>query len=87
MCSSDLITNTGSEPQGAALNGYLFSFDGLHPTSYADQFVADLALADFQAATTPSGSTVPEPATTALAFIGFCGLLAFAPKLKTKDRC
>jgi phospholipase/lecithinase/hemolysin len=81
------ITNTGSEPQGAALNGYLFSFDGLHPTSYADQFIADLALADFEAATTPVGSTVPEPTSSALALLGFSGLLVLVQKLKAKDRC
>lgn len=58
----------------------IFTFDGLHPTSAADAFIADLALNDFEAA-------VPEPASAALALIGFCGLLAVAPKLKAKDRC
>jgi phospholipase/lecithinase/hemolysin len=82
------LTNTGSEPPGAALNGYLFSFDGLHPTSYADQFVANLALTDFEAAVQPgSGSTVPEPASSALALLGFSGLLVLVQKLKAKDRC
>lgn len=78
------ITNLGSEPKGADLNGYLFSWDGLHPTSYADQFVADLAWADFEAAITPTTppGTVPEPATTALMLIGVAALA----RLKAKDR-
>ncbi len=67
------------EPQGADLNGYAFSFDGLHPTSYADQFIADLALTDFQAAITPS-SGVPEPANIALLLIGLGALAAFRSK-------
>ena len=83
---------TGSvEPQGDALNGYLFSFDGLHPTSYADQFIADLALTDFAAAikpstgpTGPTGTTVPEPASAALLLFGV-GMIA-AAKLKAKNR-
>jgi phospholipase/lecithinase/hemolysin len=80
------ITNL-LEPQGAALNGYLFSFDGLHPTSYTDQFIADLALTDFQAAVQPgSGSTVPEPTSAALALLGFSGLSVLAQKLKAKNR-
>jgi phospholipase/lecithinase/hemolysin len=76
------------EPQGDALNGYVFSFDGLHPTSYADQFIADLAFSDFEAAIQPSGpghGTVPEPASVALLLFG-AGVLA-AAKLKSKNRC
>jgi phospholipase/lecithinase/hemolysin len=73
------------EPQGDALNGYVFSFDGLHPTSYADQFIADLALTDFEAAITPTGpTTVPEPASAALLLLG-AGVIA-AAKLKAKYR-
>jgi phospholipase/lecithinase/hemolysin len=72
------------EPKGADLNGYLFSWDGLHPTSYADQFVADLAWMDFNAAITPTTppGTVPEPATTALMLIGVAALA----RLKAKNR-
>jgi phospholipase/lecithinase/hemolysin len=70
------------EPQGAALNGYLFSFDGFHPTSYTDAFIADLAWTDFEAAVTPS-TGVPEPASMALMLLG-AGVLA-AAKLKAKN--
>jgi phospholipase/lecithinase/hemolysin len=79
------ITNTGSEPQGAALNGYLFSFDGLHPTSFADQFIADLALADFEAAVQPGGGTVPEPTSAALALLGIASVL-FGRTLRRPSR-
>jgi phospholipase/lecithinase/hemolysin len=70
--------NLSPEPKGAALNGYLFSWDGLHPTSDADALIADLALTDFEA--------VPEPANAGLVLIGFCGLLAVARHLKPKNR-
>src|SRR5581483_11517091 len=58
----------GPEAPGADLNGYLFSWDGLHPTSDADSLIANLALTDFEAAIQPGTPTsVPEPASTALA--------------------
>lgn len=71
------------EPKGDALNGYAFSFDGLHPTSYADQFIADLAWTDFEAAITPS-TTTPEPTTAALLLMG--AAVFAAARLKAKDR-
>lgn len=83
---NDIVSDPGKygitgavEPQGADLNGYAFSFDGLHPTSYADQFIADLAITDFDAAVTPS-SGVPEPANIALVLIGLGTLAAFKSK-------
>jgi phospholipase/lecithinase/hemolysin len=90
--AADVASNPGKygitglvEPKGAALNGYVFSFDGLHPTSYTDQFIADLALSDFEAAIQPTGpSTVPEPASAALLLFG-AGMIAVA-KLKAKGR-
>jgi phospholipase/lecithinase/hemolysin len=61
--------NPGATPPGGNANDYLFSFDGLHPTSAGDTLIADLAFDDFEAAVTPT-STVPEPATTALVLLG-----------------
>jgi outer membrane lipase/esterase len=69
--------NVGSTPPGANPNDYLFTFDGLHPTSAADALIADLALTDLQA--------VPEPAAAALALLGLCAFVASA-KLKAKYR-
>lgn len=63
----------------------LFTFDGLHPTSAADGLIANLALADFEAATTPT-SSVPEPVSAGLALFGICGVLA-AARSKAKRRC
>jgi len=68
--------NTGAEPMGADLNGYLFSWDGLHPTSDADSLIAATAFTDFEAAIQPSTSgTVPEPASAAFALLGSGALL------------
>lgn len=72
--------NPGAEPAGADLNGYLFSWDGLHPTSDADALIADLAYTDFEAALQPATSgTVPEPASTLLTMLGL-GVLLIAAK-------
>lgn len=80
--------NPGSTPPGGDPNDYLFTFDGLHPTTEGDALIADLALTDFEAATMPSGSTVPEPASSGLALLGMCGLLTLMlNRSKTKDRC
>lgn len=69
------------EPQGADENGYAFSFDGLHPTSYTDQFIADLALTDFEAAVTPTPSSgVPEPANVVLLLLGLGAVVVFRSK-------
>jgi hypothetical protein len=71
-----LFSDLGNDPA-------LFTFDGLHPTSAADTLIANAALADFEAAVTPS-SSVPEPASVALALLGI-GVVV-AAKLKTKYR-
>lgn len=69
--------NSGATPPGGDANDYLFSFDGLHPTSAGDALIADLAYSDFEAAIQPAGGgTVPEPVSSALALLGMCGLLA-----------
>ncbi|HTW67055.1 MAG TPA: hypothetical protein VME17_20690, partial [Bryobacteraceae bacterium] len=79
--------NPGATPPGGDPDNYLFTFDGLHPTTAGDALIADLALTDFEAATMPSGSTVPEPTSTALALLGFSGLFVVIQKSKAKNRC
>lgn len=77
--------NPGATPPGGNPNDYLFTFDGLHPTSEGDSLIADLALTDFEAAVTPApGSSVPEPASVALMSLGIFGLLAL--RLKAVNR-
>jgi phospholipase/lecithinase/hemolysin len=61
--------NPGATPPGANPNNYLFSFDGLHPTSAADTVIANLALTDLETALGPTAA-VPEPANVALVALG-----------------
>lgn len=73
--------NPGSEPAGDALNGYLFSFDGFHPTSDADAVVSNTAFTDFENAIQPTA--VPEPVSSAFVLIGL-GALCFGAKLRRR---
>lgn len=81
--------NPGSTPPGGDANDYLFSFDGLHPTSAGDALIAGLAYSDFEAVQPGNGGTVPEPVSGTLALLGLCGCLAAAysaNRSKAKNR-
>lgn len=68
---TDPCYNANTRTSCADPNNYLF-WDGEHPTTEADSFVADLAYKDL--------SGVPEPASYALLVVGACGLLALRRK-------
>ena len=77
--------NLGATPPGGNPDNYLFSFDGLHPTSAADALIANFALTDFEASITPTNS-VPEPTSLPLAFFGACLILVSAYRVKAGVR-